>query len=260
MNGFFYGFFYPFRCISFFFKYPKIILLSVLPVIINFTIYFFLFIYLYKKVTDNLPFHEGAITQFQFLQEFVNALISIIGIVVVLGLCFLGFIFLGGIIGAPFNDRISIEVEKIIKTSPAAAVGISIIDQKPIVTRGFFSEALLSIKAETQKLLFYLCIIIPLFFIGFIPIAGEVISISVGTFFSFFYNALEFLDYPMSRRNISFRKRLSTIQSGGMLSYGFGCICFLFMFIPFLNVFFKPLLVVSGTDLYLKKYNTIKYK
>ena len=264
MNGFFYGFFYPFRCISFFFKHPKIILLSILPVIINFAIYLFLFIYLYKKVTDNLPFHDNAIAQFQFLQEFVNALISIIGFVAVLALCFLGFIFLGGILGAPFNDRISIEVEKIYNLKTVETLhATSAFYHERVETqnfasqppeRSFLKEALLSIKAEIQKLLFYLCVIIPLFFIGFIPAAGEIISISIGTFFSFFYNALEFLDYPMSRRNLTFRKRLNTVQSGGMLTYGFGCICFLFMFIPFLNVFLKPLLVVSGTDLYLKKY------
>lgn len=228
-----------------FFKHPKLILLSVIPILINFCIYLLLFIWLYKKVLDNLPFNDNAIEQFKFLQEFVNALISVIGFMVVLGLCFLGFTFLGGIICAPFYDIMSVEVEKYLRPAELTLYAQS---------NGFFKEAYISIRSEVQKLLFYLCIIIPLFFIGFIPAAGQIISVSIGTFFSFFYNALEFLDYPMTRKNMKFRKRLSEVQSRGMLSYGFGAICFIIMFLPFINVFLKPLLVVSGTDLYFKKY------
>ncbi|HQY21172.1 MAG TPA: hypothetical protein PLX80_10050, partial [Ignavibacteria bacterium] len=77
-----------------------------------------------------------------------------------------------------------------------------------------------------------------------------------GTLFSFFYNALDYMDYPMTRKLTGFRKKLGIILSQRKSSMGFGAMAFILTFIPVINVLINPLLVVSGTSLFYKnKYN-----
>jgi len=57
----------------------------------------------------------------------------------------------------------------------------------------------------------------------------------------------------MQRKLMTFRQKLRVTQKGGMLTSGFGAIAFLMMFLPIVNVFMKPILVVAGTRLYWEK-------
>ena len=146
-------------------------------------------------------------------------------------------------INAPFEDRISRAVEKIITNTTYET------------NLGFWKENFMSIKAEFFKQAFYVSIIVPVFFLNFVPAVGSVLSTILGTTFSFFFNALDYLDYPMTRRFYKLRQKLSVVNSGGLLTYGFGAMAFLMMFLPIVNIFFKPVLVVAGTSLfYEKKY------
>jgi len=151
------------------------------------------------------------------------------------------FIIFGGIVSAPFNEKISKLIEeKVYKVNAG--------NELP-----FFTDAVESIKAELKKIIFYLSGIIPLFFINFIPMIGSVISLVAGTAFSFFFNALEYLDYPQTRRMAGFREKLKIVNSKKMLSYGFGAMAFILTFIPVVNVFMNPILVVAGTSLFYEK-------
>jgi CysZ protein len=82
---------------------------------------------------------------------------------------------------------------------------------------------------------------------------GSVLATIVGTLFSIFYSALDYLDYPMTRRFYRLKKKIEVTHSGGPLSYGFGCMAFLMLFLPVINVFFKPVLVVAGTSLFYER-------
>jgi uncharacterized protein involved in cysteine biosynthesis len=57
----------------------------------------------------------------------------------------------------------------------------------------------------------------------------------------------------LTRQLASFKAKLKSAQSGGMVTYGFGAMAFLMMFLPAVNVFMKPLLVAAGTKLYYDK-------
>ena len=170
----------------------------------------------------------------------------IFGFVTLLVVCYFLFTILGGIITAPFNENISQIVEE------------KITNEKVITGIGFWKDTYLSIKGELQKLLFYFSILFVIFLLNFIPLIGNVVSVTLGTIFSFFFNALDFLDYPMQRKLMTFRQKLRITQRGGMLTYGFGAMAFLMMFLPIINVFMKPILVVAGTRLYWEReYNKL---
>lgn len=87
----------------------------------------------------------------------------------------------------------------------------------------------------------------------FIPAIGAALSLTFWIIFSSYFNALDFLDYPMTRRSMKFSEKLKVAHSGKWLTYGFGLSSFLLMFLPVVNVFMKPILVIAGTSLYFER-------
>ncbi len=151
------------------------------------------------------------------------------------------FTVFGGLVTAPFNENLSQLVEYI-KTNDKSGNEMS-----------FWKDFYISIIGEVQKTLFHLLFLFLFFLMNFIPVAGEVLSFSCWIIFSSFFNALDFLDYPMTRKAMKFRDKLRVTRSGKWLTYGFGLCSFLLMFLPVVNVFMKPILVVAGTSLYFER-------
>ena len=242
MKDFLFGFLYPFKCIKYFFSTPKIIFISIIPVIINLFIYGIIFFFTYKWLFEYSSKITGVNSiEPSFWQEIMNIVLLIIFFIILLFICYLAFTTIGGIITAPFNEEITCIIEK------------NLTGQITIAEIGFLEDIWLNIKAEIIKILFYLAVILILFLISLIPLFGVVISTVFGLLFSFLFNTLDFIDYPMTRRMYSLRYKLKVVTSKLMLSYGFGCIAFIFMLVPLINIFFKPLFVVSGTSLYFEK-------
>lgn len=242
MREFFFGFFYPFKSINFFLKHPKIITYSIVPFLINIFIYGTIFILSYKWIIGYSGKITGAaeITS-TWWQEFLNILILIISFILLLFICYLAFVTLSSLITAPFNEKISCIVEEIVTK------------EKVKYDVGFWEDAWLSIKAELLKIIFYLTILFPIILLNFIPVIGSIFSTILGTLFSFFYNALDFLDYPMTRKFFNLRKKIKVVMSKKMLSIGFGACVFLLMFLPIINVLLKPVCVTAGTSLFFEK-------
>jgi CysZ protein len=242
MKEFFFGFIYPFKRINLFFKHPKIIIFSIVPFVINLLIYGTIFIFTYKWIIGTSGDITGASGNASlWWQEVLNVLLLIVTFIVLLFLCYLTFVTLGSLITAPFNEKISCLVEEIVTK------------EKVKYDVGFWKDAWLSIKAEFLKIIFYLSILIPILSLNLIPVVGSILSVILGTLFSFFYNALDFLDYPMTRKFFTLRKKISVVMSKKMLSVGFGSSVFIIMFLPVINVLLKPVCVTAGTALFFEK-------
>jgi CysZ protein len=209
--------------------------------IINLIIYGSIFIYTYSRLIGIIQQWTGInVSSVTIWTQALHILLLILGILLILLICYFAFVIFGGIITAPFNENISKFVEQNVYGYKTEELS-------------FWKDTYISIKIEIQKLLFYFTGLFIFILINLIPIAGNVVSVTLGTVFSFFYNALDFLDYPLTRQLASFRTKLEAAQSGGMVTYGFGAMAFLMMFLPIINVFMKPLLVVAGTRLYYEK-------
>lgn len=242
MADFLFGFTYPFRSIKFFFSHPKLITYSITPIVINIIIYGSVFFFTYRWIIGSIDRWIGLDnTGAGFWFQFLHTALLIVGFILLLFVCYLLFTILGNLVTAPFNEEISQRVEEIVT---GGAVGHKM---------GFWEDAYISIMGEAKKLAFYLFFLMLIFLLNVIPAAGNVLSAIIGTIFSFFYNALDFLDYPMTRRKMGFRQKLKVTRSGKMITYGFGAAAFLLMFLPVVNVFMKPILVVAGTSLYYEK-------
>lgn len=241
MTNFIFGFFYPFRCVKLFSKYPKLILYSIVPVIINLIIYGTIFFYTYSYVTGKAA---GIIESNEFhnlLFVIMNIIMKTISFLLVLLICYFAFVIFGGIVAAPFNEKISALIEE------------KEYFQKAENDRGALEEALISIREELKKILFYIAVMIPVLLINFIPMIGNTVSLVTGSIFSFYYNSLDYMDYPLSRRLVSFRDKLRITGSEKTLTAGFGAAAFILTFLPVINVLFNPLLVAAGTSLFYKK-------
>ncbi len=244
MNNFIYGFFYPFKCIKLFFKYPKLIAYSIVPMIINMIIYGAIFFYTYRWITGKSDEIIDNDDSRNIMIDLIQSFLKIISFLLILVICYFLFIIFGGIISSPFNEKISRLIEE------------KHFGEKSGYNLPFLKDAGISIVAELKKLLFYFSIMIPLLLIDFVPMIGGVITLVLGTGFSFFYNALDYLDYPLTRRMKGFREKLSIVGSQKMLSFGFGGMAFMLTILPVINVLMKPILVVAGTTLFYEKgYN-----
>ncbi|MEO8514733.1 MAG: EI24 domain-containing protein [Ignavibacteria bacterium] len=242
MKDFLFGFTYPFRSLKFFFSHSVLIKYSIAPMLINLVIYGSVFILSYYWLMGSLDKWLGIEnSEAGFWLKFLHTALFIIGFLLLLFVCYLIFTILGNIITAPFNEEISQRVEEIVTNG-----------NKP-GKMGFWEDAYISIKGEVQKLLFYLVILLFIFLLNVIPVAGSILSTIIGIIFSCFYNALDFLDYPMTRKKMRFRDKLRITRKGKLITYGFGFASFLLMFLPVVNVFMKPILVAAGTALFYEK-------
>lgn len=241
MKDFLFGFTYPFRSLTFFFSHPKLITYSIAPILINMVIYGCVFFFTYKWLLGSIDKWIGIDTASGFWAGFLHTVLLIIAFLLLLFICYLLFITVGNLVTAPFNEEISQRVEEIVTND---AVGHKM---------GFWEDAYVSIKGEAEKIVFYLVVLFLIFLLNLVPAVGNVLSAILGTVFSFFYNALDFLDFPMTRKKMKFKQKLAVTRSGKLLTYGFGAAAFLMMFLPIVNVFMKPILVVAGTSLYYER-------
>ncbi|MEI7483788.1 MAG: EI24 domain-containing protein [Ignavibacteriota bacterium] len=250
MRHFIEGFFYPFKNIGLFFKYPKTILYSIIPVSLNLIIYVLSFVYFFNKIMYGSGKLTGAMGPDPgFFAEFFHAVILVVSFLILLVLCYFIIVIVGGIVSAPFNENISLIIEE------------ALTGRKTDYHPGFWKDTWYNILAELKKLAFYFSFLLIFFLIGFIPLIGEIISVVLGTIFSFFFNALDFFDYPMTRKYFTLRDKIKVTYAKPMYTLGFGCASFLIMFLPVVNVLMKPLCVVSGTAFYFeKKYDLINLK
>lgn len=250
MRHFIEGFFFPFKNMSMFFKYPRTILYSIIPVTLNLIIYITSFIFFLNKIMAFSQKLTGAENpDAGFISGFFHAVILVLAFILLLIVCYFIIVVIGGIISAPFNENISLIIEE------------AITGRKSDYHPGFWMDTWYNILAELKKLGFYFSFLLVFFLIGFIPLIGEIISVVLSSVFSFFFNALDFFDYPMTRRYFTLSDKIKVTYAKPMYSMGFGCASFLIMFLPVVNVLMKPLCVVSGTAFYFEKeYNLLNLK
>ncbi|MBW7856342.1 MAG: EI24 domain-containing protein [Ignavibacteria bacterium] len=234
---------YPFKTMKLFFKNPKILLLSVVPLILNFLIYGTIFylavVYLYDHILLLSESVFGSGGAFHFI---INYLLFIATFFVVLFVCYLLFVIAGGLLCAPFNEAISQRVEKIKSGSLISS------------SKGFLSDVFSSIKSEVLKLSLLFSITVPLFLLGLLPFVGFIFA-GAATIFSMLYNTLDFIDYPLARRNTGLKQKIKLVLSNKPLSLGFGATAFLITFLPGINIVLRPMLVVAGTSLYFDRFS-----
>lgn len=151
-------------------------------------------------------------------------------------------IALTNVVAAPFNDFLSEEVERLRTGREGPPFSLKVILRDSVRTIGL----------EVFKLGIYLLIMVPLFILSsFLPAVGQIIYSIFGFLFTAIYFAVDYIDWPASRRNKSITYRFGMLTEHFLPMFGFGTGVWLFLFIPFVNLLFMPAAVAGGTLLFL---------
>ncbi|MBN2790405.1 MAG: EI24 domain-containing protein [Candidatus Delongbacteria bacterium] len=160
-------------------------------------------------------------------------------IVVVLSLFII--MILSQVINAPFNTLLSEKVEEVYTGKKF---------KSPL---SFFGQIWHDILYELRKLVFFIILLIiplPLLLIPFIGSIGYTIISSLILMYTLTF---DFLDYPMERDLLDLKHRKVMLFKRPGIWLGYGGLMFLIFLIPLVNVIVWPILITSGTLLYIDK-------
>ena len=166
-------------------------------------------------------------------------------ILVLLVLWVLGLVlvvFLSNVIAAPFNDLLSEEVEHRVVGTEGPDFALRVLVRDTVRT----------VALEALKMGLYLAVMVPLYLVSLlVPVAGQVVYSVFGFLFTACYFAIDYVDWPASRRNRGVRYRFGMLRQHPLPMVGFGTGVWLFLFIPLVNLLFMPAAVAGGTLLFL---------
>lgn len=162
----------------------------------------------------------------------------IFGLVVVVFL-FFSFTLVANFVAAPFNGPLSAAVERHLSGRPAAddAAGL-------IVSAGG------AILSEVRKLGYFHLRSVPLLVLFLIP-GLNLLAPPLWFGFSAWRLAIEFSDFPLGNRGLSFPEQRARLAGRRARAHGFGGAALIFAMIPVLNFFVIPVGVAGATALWL---------
>jgi len=248
--GFLNGTTYPWRTLITFVKKPHLWGYLGVPLTINFVLAMILYIsgliwgwQEIASITEQLKQNSTTIVStvpmgISILQAVETVLQSILTILfTIVLLIIIGFVLtqFGFFLGLPWYIKLSEELERI-KTGKVKNIEVGVIKD--------LGRAL---SFELNKLILLIGFGVPLLLINLIPVWGNLISSLGGITLSSTLIALDFLDAPLERRKLSFKKKLNLIKSSLPASAGFALVCLALVSIPLLNLLTIPLCVASGT-------------
>jgi len=244
--GYWRGLAYPFRGMRFvFFQHPGLVRYWIVPILITLVILAAMLwgVWQYHDSVVNLLWDEptgegfwvGVATFFHGVVEVLLALLlALVGFVVVL--------LSSSVIAAPFNDALSEEVERLITGRPGP----------PFTIRVLLRDVVRTVGLELAKLLLYMLIVGPLWVASLLlPVVGQVVYTIFWFVFTAMYWAVDYVDWPASRRNRGIAYRFQMLKRHFLPMLGYGTGVWLFLFVPGLNLLFMPAAVAGGTMLYL---------
>ncbi len=146
------------------------------------------------------------------------------------------------IVAAPFNDALSEAIEQR-ETGKAPP---------PFSFARLTRDLLRTVRLESSKLALYVLVMAPMWVLSFlVPGIGQILYLVLGALFTATYFAIDYVDWPASRRGLGIRARLALFRARPALMLGFGFSLSLLLFVPLLNLLMMPIAVAGGTRLFL---------
>jgi CysZ protein len=236
------GAFLPFRALGFLRRHRELWGFVLVPVLINIVVGFLLYAGL---LVTGLRAIDSLIAEGGFWVDLLQGLLQfLLGIALLLGIGFL-LVRFGVVLGAPWYGQLSERIEHLLlgKVPP----------QPPLSAATIARDIGRALLFELKKLTLTLAVTIPLFVLGFIPVAGQVIGVVGGIALGAVIACLDFFDGALERRRQPFRAKLGYVFGHLPASGIFGLIAAFLCAIPLLNLLAIPLCVVAGTMFYCEQ-------
>ncbi len=239
------GFSYAFTGLRILRKYPELARLWLIPIVLT-ALSLVMSVVLSVRYHDDLlgliwqgPAGEGL---WHVLLAGAYWLLRAVAFCLLLAGLVLACVVVSMLVAAPFNDALSeaIEVRETARGEQCFSM--------PELLRGLVR----TLRIEAFKLLVFAAVMLPLALLSFVvPGAGQLVYAGVGSLFTAAYFAVDYTDWPASRRGMGIRQRTSLFRKRPLLMLGFGAAVWLCLFVPLLNVAFMPIAVAGGTRLFL---------
>jgi CysZ protein len=249
MHRFVSGAFYPLYAAAVLARSPRLWRYVLIPMLVNLLVGLTLYAGL---LFTGLRAIDGLVAGLPGWAAVLGALLRlllIVGLLIATGFVLVRF---GVVLGSPWYTRLSAELELIRggQPLPEQAAGL------PVMLRDLGR----ALAFELRKLLLVVAIGALLLLLNLIPVAGQVLATAGWIALGATITCLDFLDYPLERRLLSFRAKLRVIRDSLPASAGFGLACLALVSIPFVNLISIPLCVVAGTLFYCDRINLGAYK
>lgn len=163
-------------------------------------------------------------------------ILLIVGLLIVTGFVLVRF---GVVLGSPWYTQLSAELELLRGGKPLPEQGSGLSAAARDLSR--------ALAFEFRKLLLVVVIGVLLLLLNVLPVAGQLLATAGWIALGATITCLDFFDYPLERRRISFRAKLGVIRRSLPASAGFGLVCLGLVSIPFVNLLSIPLCVAAGT-------------
>jgi CysZ protein len=215
---------------------PRLLALGLVPALITGVLYVTALVVLVDFLPDLAHVSTGFADRWgsgwrDLLQ--VLAAVAILGVSVLLGI--LTFTAVTLTVGDPFYEHISERVEDRFGGVPEA------------VEVGFWRSLRRSVLDSLRLIGLSVLIGVPLFLIGLIPVAGQVISPVLGALVGGWLLAVELTGTPFQRRGQRLRDRRRVLRANRPLTLGFGIAVFLCFLIPLGAILLMPAAVAGAT-------------
>ena len=241
---------YPLRAIALLFKKPHLWQYLIFPVLVNVILGALLYgSFLYwgwqgvEGLTAQLSDHLNQLIAnlpnwLSFLEYIIVILDWLLRVILTVALfIIIGFVLLqfGSVIGSPWYGKLSEQVEKLR------------LGEVTIIDVGIIKDITRALLFELKKILLAIGVGAVLFFIGFIPGIGGLITTIGSITLTATLVCLDCFDSTLERRRFSFRDKLKTVYRSLPASGSFSLLCVVLISVPFLNLLTIPLCVMSGT-------------
>lgn len=176
--------------------------------------------------------------------DVVEAILWLLGLLLVLLVFCYSFTLLANLIGGPFNGLLSARVER------------HLVGDEPDSGMNLAQEAGDAVLGECRLWLYYLkralvllLVTLALFFIPFINAVIPLLWFAFGAFMLSF----EYMDNPMGNRGMAFRDKIACLRQRRWLYLGFGSAVTLVTMVPVVNLIVMPAAVAGATALWLEQ-------
>lgn len=156
---------------------------------------------------------------------------------------FYTFTVLANVIAAPFNGLLAARVEKLADPRRARP-------RPPVEPT--WKELALSPLRELSKLLYFIGWALPLLLLSFVPVINVAAPV-LWALFSAWMLALEYADYPLGQRGLTFREQRRLLRRHWPLTLGFGGMTLVLTLIPVLNFLVMPAAVIGATLMWVRE-------
>lgn len=159
-----------------------------------------------------------------------------VALFVAIGLLLVQF---GAIFGAPWYGKLAETIEELrLGHLPPA---------EPLSLRGALRDVGRAIAFQLKKLLLAVGIGLPLLLLNLLPPFGTAIASVGGVTLAAVLVGLDFIDPPLERRRLRFRRKLGFLGQTLPTSASFSLVTLFLVSIPLLNLLMVPLCIMAGT-------------